>query len=255
MLSIKDQFAVNAPRIQFAGDQAFDRRGYYRSPVTQPSYRLGKEPPNKGMKLPPEVLTSDEMYRLLDACGRGPAGRRNRALITIMWRAGLRIGEALALYPKDINLELGEITVLHGKGDKRRVVAIDAGAAPTLEVWATERKALEITGRHLYFCVISSPCRGEKLGDAYVRELCKRLALKAGIEKRVHPHGFRHTHAAHIGEQLPPHVVQHQLGHTSLAVTVRYLDHLSPTEKIKRVRGVEWPEQASRARSLASSSS
>jgi|SRR5215469_2896022 len=252
---LKTQFAVDAPRIGFVGDQAFDRRGYYRSPVTQPSYRLGKSPPNKGMKLPPEVLSSDEMYRLLDACGRGPAGRRNRALITVMWRAGLRVSEALALYPKDIDLANGRITILHGKGNKRRVVAIDPAAGALLEVWAAEREKLGITGRQLYFCVISSPCRGQKLGDAYVRELCKRLALKAGIEKRVHPHGFRHTYAAHLGENLPPHVVQRMLGHTSLAVTVRYLDHLSPSQAIEAVLGVEWPEDPRRARSLASSTS
>ena len=245
MLS-KTTFAVDAPRIRFAGDQAFDRRGYYRSPVTQASYRLGKEPPNKGMKLPPEVLTTDEMFRLIDACGRGPAGRRNRALITAMWRAGLRVGEALALYPKDVDLNNGRITILHGKGDKRRVVAIDPQAAAILDIWARERQDLGLTGRHLYFCVISSPCRGQKLGDAYVRELCKRLAVKAGIEKRVHPHGFRHTYASYLGEQLPPHVVQRMLGHTSLAVTVRYLDHLSPSAAIEAVRAVEWPEQGVR---------
>lgn len=255
MLSIKNQFAVDAPRIQFAGDQAFDRRGYYRSPVTQPSYRLGKAPANKGMKLPPEVLTSDEMYRLLDACGRGPAGRRNRALITIMWRAGLRVSEALSLYPKDVDLQNGRITILHGKGDKRRVVAIDPAAGAILERWSDERQQLGITGRQLYFCVISSPCRGQRLGDAYVRELCKRLAAKAGIEKRVHPHGFRHTYASYLGENLPPHVVQRMLGHTSLAVTVRYLDHLSPSAAIEAVLAVPWPDDPSRARSLASSSS
>jgi site-specific recombinase XerD len=243
----------DAPRIRFTGDRAVDRRGYYRSPVTQPSYRLGKEPPNKGMKLPPEVLTTDEMYRLLDACGRGPAGRRNRALIAIMWRAGLRVGEALALFPKDVDLDNGRITVLHGKGDKRRVVAIDPGGAAILAQWGAERQKLGITGRHLFFCVISSPCRGQRLGDAYVRELCKRLAVKAGIEKRVHPHGFRHTYASYLGEQVPPHIVQRMLGHTSLAVTVRYLDHLSPSQAIESVRAVPWPEPPSRARSSANS--
>lgn len=251
----KTQTAASAPPIAFTGDHTYDRRGYYRSPVTQPSYRLGKAPANKGMKLPPEVLTPDEVYRLMDACGRGPAGRRNRALIAVMWRAGLRLGEALALYPKDVDLEHGRITVLHGKGDKRRVVAIDPAAAAVLEVWAEERRRMGLTGRHLYFCVISSPCRGQKLGDAYVRELCKRLATKAGIEKRVHPHGLRHSFASFLGEQVPPHVVQRMLGHTSLAVTVRYLDHLSPSAAIESVRAVSWPEDPRRPRSAAISAS
>jgi integrase/recombinase XerD len=238
------------PRLILAGERAFDRRGYYRAPVTQPSYRLGKEPPNKGMKLPPEVLTAEEVYALIDACGRGPAGRRNRALLVVMWRAGLRISEALSLYPKDVDLENGRITILHGKGDKRRVVAIDPAAAAILEGWSRERQKLGLTGRHFYFCVISEPTRGQELGSAYVRALCKQLAARAGIEKRVHPHGLRHTYAAHLGEHLAPHYVQRMLGHTSLAVTVRYLDHLSPSQAVEAVRAVPWPEPE---RSLASS--
>jgi integrase/recombinase XerD len=241
------------PRLVLAGEPLLDRRGYYRSPVTLPSYRLGREPANKGRTFPVEVLTPDEVYALIDACGRGPAGLRNRALITIMWRSGLRVGEALALLRKDVDLEQGRITVLHGKGDKRRVVGLDPAAAAMLERWERERKRLELTGRHPYFCVISEPTKGRPLGDAYVRELFKTLALKAGIEKRVHPHGLRHTYAAHLGEQLQPHYVQRMLGHTSLAVTVRYLDHLSPSQAIESVNAVSWPDPPSRRRKRSSS--
>lgn len=250
MLSSTQQFAVAVPRITLVGEPVLDRRGFYRSPVTLPSYRLGREPANKGRKFPAEILTAEECYALLDACGRGPAGRRNRALITVMWRSGLRCAEALALEPKDIDLEAGRIQVLHGKGDKRRVVAIDPAAAAILEQWGRERRRLKISTRKPYFCVIASPTRGEKLGDAYVRELLKRLAVKAGIEKRVHPHGLRHTYAAWLAEQrVPAHHIRRMLGHSSLSVTERYLDHLSPAQVLDSMLQVPWPEPPARRRS------
>lgn len=241
MLSTEDSAEV--PRLALIGEPLFDRRGWHRSPVTLPSYRLGREPANKGRKFPAEVLTADEVYALMDACGRGPAGIRNRALIAVLWRSGLRVGEALALERKDVDLRAGRITILHGKGDKRRVVAIDPGAAAILECWERERANLGLDGHDAYFCVIAEPTKGMPIGGAYVRDLFKKIGVKACIEKRVHPHGLRHSFAAHIGESLQAHYVQRMLGHTSLAVTVRYLDHLSPSQAIEAVQAVPWPER------------
>lgn len=231
---------IEAPPVVF--EPLFDRRGYYRSPVTLPAYRRGREPANKGRKFPAEVLEPDEVYALIRACGRGPAGLRNRALITIMWRAGLRISEALALLPKDVDLERGRVTVLHGKGDRRRVVAVDPAAAAIIEKWVDRRRRLGIPGSKPLFCVISRPTVGEPVGSAYVRDLLKRLAVKAGIEKRVSPHGLRHTYASHLAEQMPVTYVQAMLGHGSLATTERYISHLNPYRVIEAVRGVEWPD-------------
>src|SRR3954465_13694111 len=92
-----------------------------RSPVTYPDYRRGKPPANKGKKYPPEPLTDEEVFALLDACSpRSATGLRHRALIVVLWRAGLRISEALALYPKDVDVAGRTIRVLHGKGDQHR---------------------------------------------------------------------------------------------------------------------------------------
>jgi site-specific recombinase XerC len=76
------------------------------------------------------------------AGGRGgaPAARgRNRALITLLHRSGLCLGEALALYPKDVDVAGGTITVLHGKGDRLRTVGIDPGALALLQRWLDAR--------------------------------------------------------------------------------------------------------------------
>ena len=120
---------------QSVKDEAIDRRGYARSPATKAGFRLGVEPPNKGKTYPPEPLTQREVLALLAACGRGASGIRNKALIVVLWRSGLRVAEALALEPKDINLETGQIAVLHGKGDRSRIVGMDPMACAIVEQW------------------------------------------------------------------------------------------------------------------------
>lgn len=230
-------------------DEMFDRRGYYRSPVTLASYHVGKEPPNKGRKFPPEVLTAAECYALLDACGRSYAGRRNRAIIIVGWRAGLRCAEALALRPKDVDLDRGRIQVLHGKGDKRRVVAIDPAAGAIIDRWLIERRKLGVSGAQPLFCVISKPTIGQPMHAAYVRDLMKVLARKAGIEKRVHYHGLRHTYAAHLMDSgVPIHYIRRMLGHSSIAITERYADHINPAQVVEALRALDWPEPASASR-------
>lgn len=232
-------------------DDLLDRRGYPRSPITFPAYRLGQRPPNAGLRLPVEVLTGDEVHRLLEACGDGPAGPRNRAMLVLMWRAGLRCAETLALTPKDLDVSTGRVQVLHGKGDRRRLVAIDPDAIELLRPWLQQRQELGFTRIQPLVCVMQGPTAGLPLGHSYVRALCKQLAAAAHIEKRVHPHGLRHTYAAYLAEQgVPVHHIRRMLGHSSLAVTERYIDHLNPWQSVEVVRSVSWPEIP---RSLASS--
>ena len=106
-----------------------------------------------------------------------------------------------------------------------------------LQRWLERRKALGINGHKPVFCTLT----GGNLQATYVRGLLKRLARKAGIEKRVHPHGLRHSHAFELaGEGVPLHVIQQQLGHSSLATTDRYIRHLNPLELIETMRSREW---------------
>lgn len=77
-------------------------------------------------QLDQDLLTTTEIEALIRCCSnRAPTGIRNRALIAITWRSGLRIGETLALQPKDLQIEQGTVVIQHGKGDKRRVVGLD----------------------------------------------------------------------------------------------------------------------------------
>ena len=188
--------------------------------VTEIGYHAGRTAPNKGQTYPPEVLTEDEVRSLIRACSnRAPTGIRNRALITTMYRGGLRLGETLALKPKDIDADRGTITVLHGKGDRRRTVGIDPGAMAIIIRWVEARKQLGVDGRKALFCTL----QGKPLKPSYVRTMLVRVAGKAGIEKRVHPHGLRHTHSFELMlEGVPVPLIQQQLGHASLATTDRY---------------------------------
>lgn len=228
-----------------APERPRDRRGFYRSPVTLPEYRAGRPAPNKGRKFPPEPLTPREVLALIDACAKGSAGIRNRALIALLWRTGLRVSEALDLHPKDVDLDAGTIRVLHGKGDKSRVVGIDAAGVAFLRPWLEVRKELGLTNREHLFCVISRPSVGRRMYSAYVRNLLKELAVKAEFApgRRVHPHGLRHTHAFELaGERVDLRVIQAQLGHSDLSTTARYIDHLNPADRIEAIRARRLPE-------------
>jgi site-specific recombinase XerD len=211
-------------------------------PVTDPRYRLGVKPPNAGKKYPAEILTRDEIRALMRACGhRSNTAARNQALIVVLWRCGLRVAEALALMPKDVDLVLGTVAVLHGKGDQRRIVGIDPEAAAVVGRWLERRAALGLNGRHPLFCTVARPMRGGKLWDSYVRERLHELGEKAGIEKRVHPHGLRHTHATElVREGVPLTVIRRQLGHNRLDTTQRYVDHLTPKDVIDAMQARTW---------------
>jgi site-specific recombinase XerD len=186
----------------------------------------------------PLSYTADEVRQLIEACSnRAPTGIRNRALIVAMYRGGLRAGETLALRPKDVDTAAGTLTVLHGKGDRRRVVGLDPGAMAIVSRWLEARHTLGFNGHTALFCTL----QGKPLKSSYVRTLLPRLAEKAHVEKRVHPHGLRHTHAYELMmEGVPVPIIQQQLGHTSLATTDRYVSHLAPVDLISHMQQRDW---------------
>jgi site-specific recombinase XerD len=199
----------------------------------------------KGITYPIELLTPADVDALLGATSRrGPTGIRDRALMAVLYRGMLRLGEALALHPRDLTLESGDLNVRRGKGAKQRMVALDSAARAFVEAWLVCRRELGITGRAPLFCTISEGVamhRGEPLKQQAVRAALKRYARCAGVEKRVHPHGFRHTRAAELmAEGKPVNVVQKALGHSSTATTARYVDHIQPTQVLEAMRESTW---------------
>lgn len=215
------------------------KRGWsVQEAVTTPPKTEGS---NKGEKLPVEPLTPAEMNALLKANNKGVSGLRNRALIVLGWRAGLRCSEALSLMTKDLDAANHTIRVLHGKGDKARIVGLDETSWVVLEQWLSARTNLGFNGKTPVFCTL----QGKALNSRYIRALMNRLATDAAIEKRVHFHGLRHTHAFELAnEGTPLHIVQQQLGHANLAVTSRYISHLNPQETVNRMKARCWSGDA-----------
>lgn len=208
------------------------------SPITQPGYHAGQSPWNAGQKLPPEVLTPEEVRALMRVPSpKAPTGIRNRALLAVLYRGGLRVSEALALERRDVDARACTITVRHGKGDRHRTIGMDPVAFALLARWLDERKRLKLTRPAAIFCTLD----GSPLTSSYVRALLPRLAKKAGIEKRVHPHGLRHTCAAELAvEGVPVPLIQQQLGHASLHTTTVYLRHIAPVELVDAMKRRTW---------------
>lgn len=96
---------------------------------------------------PVEILSRQEVAALYRACsGRAPTGIRNRALIIVLWRGGLRAEEALALYPRDLDTDSGTLNVRHGKGDRQRIVGIEPDAFEAIKLWLKKRSQLGLKG-------------------------------------------------------------------------------------------------------------
>jgi integrase len=100
--------------------------GRRRSPATLSSFHQRRPPRNKGLRYPPDPPTVEEIIGVMQAAGDAPEGVRLRAVIVALWRAGLRISEALALTESDLDRSRGAVLVRRGKGGKRREVGMDA---------------------------------------------------------------------------------------------------------------------------------
>lgn len=208
-----------------------DARGYRRPAATMPGFNAGRPPINKGRRYPPTPPTTEEVVAMLEACPVDrQTGRRLQALVIVLWRAGLRISEALALTEQDLSPRDGSIVVRRGKGDKRRVVGMDDWAWQHLEPWLTERRTLPVGE---LFCVVEGPTSGRAISPSSARLQVAALARAAGIRHRVAPHQLRHAlavGAVHEGVNLV--FLSRQLGHTNLAVTTTYVQGIAPAEVV-----------------------
>lgn len=219
-------------------------RGRRRSPVTMPGYRRGESPPNKGKRFPATPPTEAEVLRMLECCGVGKFGERNRALIVLLWRTGLRISEALALKPYHVNLAELTVTVECGKGGKYRVVGLDPWGAGEIKRWLDYRQQIGVPEGAPLFCTLTRGETGGRLGSAQARAMVRRVRLKAGIPHRVAPHQFRHALAVGLArEKVSMTLVQRQLGHSNLGTTATYLQAIAPFEVIEAMTARSAPAQ------------
>lgn len=201
-----------------------------------------KSKPKPKYNLPGRATTPQEIQALLRACGKGSAGIRNAAFISICAGAGLRCSEALSLKPShyEKTRDGSSITVISGKGGKSRKVALMPEFECFIDRWLDKRKGLGINGRCPLICGITNSQQkntfggdrgtlGKPVSSALMRATIIRLGKKAKIETRVHVHGLRHGMAtawAKAGIEL--RAISQQLGHCSTATTDKYLAKLCP---------------------------
>ena len=194
---------------------------------------------NRGRKFPPEILTREEIGALMRSCSRrAPTGIRNQALIAVLYRAGLRLSEALALKPKDLDRDAGTLRVLQGKGKKARTVGLDPDGFAVLDRWLDVRSGkYRINGARRVFCTL----KGGPVKTSYVRALLPRLGRKAGLEKRIHAHGLRHAFSSELArEGVPVPLISRQLGHANVRTTSVYLSGISSEETVEAIRARKW---------------
>ena len=122
---------------------------------------------------------------MMRAAGESTHGARVRALIVILWRAGLRTNEALMLAESDLEPQRGAIVVRYGKGGKRREVGMDRWAWSHLEPWLAVHERLPV-GR--LFCIVRGPTHGRPCSPALIRKQLHDAALAAGVRRRFAPH-------------------------------------------------------------------
>jgi integrase len=131
-----------------------DAAGRRRSPATLPHFHAGRPPRNKGIRYPADPPTVEEIVAVMRHAGDRVHGRRLRALIVVLWRAGLRIQEALALAEADLDPRRGSLLVRRGKGGRRREVGMDDWAWEQFTPWLQVRVELPVGP---LFCVRQRP--------------------------------------------------------------------------------------------------
>ncbi len=198
-------------------------RGLFRFLVD--TGRLGADPSAgiatpKTRRKPPAHLTQDDVDRLL-ATPRADTllGRRDRAILELLYSSGLRVSELTGLDWEHVDADAGLVRVL-GKGRKERVVPV---GRPALRALAAYRATAAEAGTGVGGGAVFRNARGGRLTSRSVARLMERYVLASGTVTKATPHALRHTFATHLlGAGADLRAIQELLGHASLSTTQRY---------------------------------
>lgn len=186
----------------------------------------------------PKYLSRDEVKAMLAVPNvKCITGLRNRVILQVLYRAGLRVQEVCNLAPADIRHRngTGEIFVQGGKGNVDRIVPVDLDTLDWLDRWIVARQ----DNPYLFYS-----CHGKALDQSYIRRIVYRCAQKAGVYIQdgrdlvlPHPHNLRHTYATELLQEGFSIVeVKELLGHSSIQTTQVYL-HVVMTDLAERIKG------------------
>jgi len=174
----------------------------------------------KAKKLP-RILSASERELLLSLPNpRYVTGIRNQAIIHTLLTTGLRAAELTALRRRDIDLETGEVRVVHGKGGRDRNIITTAKTVSAIRGWLERAPESEYV-----FCT----AEGGQLSTSYLRQMMLRYGRRLGFDFSLHPHTLRHTYASMLYKATKDlTVVQRLLGHASLQSTLIYTHLVDP---------------------------
>ena len=193
----------------------------------------------KGASVLPDVLSVDEVSRLLEAAAVGgstdPVVLRDKALLEFMYATGCRVSEAVGTNLDDIDLE-EKVVRLMGKGSKQRLVPLGSYARNSVVAYLNagrgeleRRSTAKVPERRALFL----NKRGKRISRQSVWEIVKTAGERAGITKPLHPHTLRHSFATHLIQGgADVRTVQELLGHASVTTTQIYT-HVSPEALIE----------------------
>ena len=190
------------------------------------------EAPKFGRRLP-DCLTTDDIDRIIGAIDCSTVkGLRDSAMLEVLYSCGLRVSELTALRVGDLFFGEGYIRVI-GKGDKQRLVPVSDMARDRIQLYLEQRRESR-TGEDAVFL----NNRGHRLTRVMVFTMIRQAALRAGIDKHISPHTFRHSFATHLlsgGASIRQ--VQEMLGHENISTTEIYthLDHERLRSTIERL--------------------
>ena len=179
------------------------------------------EAPKMQRKLP-DTLSFEEIEQIIAGIDLSkPEGGRNKAIFETMYSCGLRVSELVNLQLSQLFLDVGFVKVV-GKGDKERLVPIGRDAIKYIEIYRNSIRN-QITIEKGEEDILFLNRRGHRLTRVMIFLILKDLVKKAGIEKNISPHTFRHSFATHLVEGgADLRAVQEMLGHESITTTEIY---------------------------------
>ena len=171
-----------------------------------------------------EIARGSRESKQPESSRRGPSSRelRDRAIVELLYGAGLRVGELAALDVRDVDLHRGDVRVT-GKGGKERVVPLPSATREALGAHLRARRGPGVLAQPLFTALRPRRAGVRRLGVRDIRRVLKGRARDAGLADRVHPHRLRHSYATHLldmGADLRE--IQELLGHASLSTTQKY---------------------------------
>lgn len=170
----------------------------------------------------PDVLSFDEIEGIINQIDLSkPEGGRNKAILETMYSCGLRVSEVVDLKISQLYLDVGFIRVI-GKGNKERLVPIGSSAIHFISIYK-DRIRVHASPKPGNEDILFLNRRGSRLTRVMIFLIIKELTQKAGINKTVSPHTFRHSFATHLVEGgADLRAVQEMLGHESITTTEIY---------------------------------